>query len=108
VGKRQPWSAADATNAIRSLARHASLTITLTQHAKDQMLDRDLIVSDVLYVLKHGFVFESAQSSTQKGLFKYLQQGRSPNSGNRTVRVVVIPDPASSWMKVVTVMWVDE
>lgn len=105
--KPQPWNQADATDIIRQLAKSPNLQVTYTTHAKDQMRERDLIVSDVLYVLKNGFVLEPEQESTQPGFFKYLPQSRSPNSGNRTVRVVVVPDPERCWMKIVTVMWVD-
>ena len=47
------------------------------------MLARDLSIGDVLFVLRHGFVFEEPQASTQEELFKYLPESRSPNSGNR-------------------------
>jgi len=108
AARPQPWKPADATDAIRALAGHGRLTITYTQHAKEQMLSRELFVGDVLWVLKHGFVLEEAQPSTQPNLFKYLPESRSPNSGNRTVRVVVIPDAGACWMKIVTVMFRDE
>ncbi|MBI1867735.1 MAG: DUF4258 domain-containing protein [Methylocystis sp.] len=71
------------------------------------MRERDLIMSDVLYVLKQGFVFDDPQESTRPGLHKYAVQSRSPNSGSRTVRVVAIPDANRCQIKIVTVMWVD-
>lgn len=106
--KPQPWSPADATDEIRALARQSSLKITYSQHAKERLEERDLAIGDVLYVLKNGFVYETASESTQPGLFKYAPESRSPNSGSRTVRVIVIPDPARVWVKIVTVMWADE
>nr|WP_281378583.1 DUF4258 domain-containing protein [Kaistia hirudinis] len=90
------------------MAANTKLKLTSTEHARDQMSERDLIMGDVLYVLKHGFVLEEAQASTQASVFKYLPQSRTPNSGNRTVRVVVVVDAARLWMKLITVMWVDE
>ena len=104
----QPWSSADATDYIRLLGRDPNLDLIRTQHAHEQMRDRSLIMSDVLFVLKNGFVYAEAQASTQTSLFKYLIESRSPNSGSRTVRLVVIPDPRETCIKVVTVMWVDE
>lgn len=105
---KQPWKPAEATRVIRGLAREATLRLTYTQHAKDRLIERDLTMGDVLWVLKEGFVHGEPEKSTQDGLYKYKPESRSPNSGNRAVRVVVIPDPANIWMKIVTVMWVDE
>lgn len=106
--KPQPWSPADATDEIRALAREPSLRITYSQHAKERLEDRDLTIGDVLYVLRNGFVYEDAADSTKPGLFKYAPESGSPNSGNRTVRVIVIPDPTRTWVKIITVMWADE
>ena len=103
----QPWSPADATSEINAIANSPNLRLTYSKHAREQMTERDLIASDVMFVLKRGFVLEPAEASTQTGLFKYCPQSRSPNSGNRTVRVVAIPDAKACWIKVVTVMWVD-
>lgn len=72
------------------------------------MLERGLILSDVLFVLKNGFIFDDPDASTLSGFFKYKMEGRSPNSGSRTLRIVVIPDPKSPQIKVITVMWRDE
>ena len=105
---KQPWTSAEATRVIRDLARAANLRLTYSQHARERLLERDLTMGDVLWVLKEGFVHGEPERSTQDGLYKYTPESRSPNSGNRTVRVVVIPDPTRSWMKIVTVMWVDE
>ena len=104
----QPWAPAEATVQIRKIGSDRHLTITYTGHARDQMLDRDLLISDVLYVLKNGFVYSVATAATQSGLWKYLVETRTPNSGNRIVRVVAIPDKSKIWIKIVTVMWVDE
>jgi len=107
ISKPQPWSPADATNTIRAIAKSECLDLILTTHAREQMAERKLIISDVLYVLKHGFVYDEAQESTRSGCFKYRTQTRSPNSGSRTVRVVALPDADRCTIKVVTVMWVD-
>jgi hypothetical protein len=83
------------------------LEIALTKHAKERMRERDLIMGDILHLLKHGFVFEEAEESTQVGLYKYQMECTTPNSGGRTVVAVVIPYP-SALLKLVTVMWKDE
>lgn len=108
INKRQPWKPADATDQIRLLARRDEMCITRRDHACEQMAARGLVMGDVLYLLKNGFVYEEAQNSTRKGLFKYKMESITPNSGNRAVRVVVIPDEKNCWLKIITVMWVDE
>lgn len=106
--KPQPWSPGDATDEIRALGRSGRLSLSITQHAKDRLAERDLILGDVLYVLKSGFVYDAPVPASQLDLYRYQMETRTPNSNNRVVRVVVIPDPARCWAKVVTVMWVDE
>lgn len=103
----QPWNAADATDNIREIAT-AEFTLSLTGHAKDQMHIRDLHTGDIKHVLKRGYVYEEAQSSTRDGWFKYRIDGVTPNSGNRTVRVVVLPCVSTREIKIITVMWRDE
>jgi hypothetical protein len=105
--KPQPWIPADATDEIRAIAKRDDFGLVLTMHAREQMADRSLIASDVLFVLKQGFVLNQAQESTGPDFHKYAIESRSPNSGSRTVRVFCIPDPGRLQIKVVTVMWVD-
>ena len=107
MAKDQPWKPADATDEIRRIACQESLDLTLTRHAREQVAERSLFVGDVLYVLKQGFVLEDAEESTRPAFYRYKVQSRSPSSGNRTVRVIAIPDPSLVHVKVVTVMWVD-
>jgi Domain of unknown function (DUF4258) len=106
-GRRpEPLSPAKATEFIRSKVG-PSLGVHWTRHAREQMAARDLLMGDVLHVLKHGFVYDEAEPATQIGLFKYKIESATPNSFGRTVRVVVIPS-MSSEVKIVTVMWKDE
>jgi hypothetical protein len=104
----QPWETGDATDEIRRLGSAERLRLIHTTHSKEQMAARDLIVGDLLYLLKHGFVYSAGQPSTQNGLYKYAMETRTPNSGNRVVRAILVPDPRSLTVKVITVMWVDE
>jgi hypothetical protein len=71
------------------------------------MRDRDLIMGDVLHVLRTGFVYEEPEPATINGFFRYRIEGTTPNSDGRTVRVVVIPSGGHG-AKIVTVMWRDE
>lgn len=104
----QPWTPAQATERIRAIARDERFSISFQKHAKDQMLARELILGDVLYLLKNGFVFDQADPSTRRDYFKYKVECRTPNSGNRDVRVVAIPDWRTKETKIITVMWKDE
>ena len=98
--------AAQATEHIRGKTG-THLHLHWTRHAKEQLLTRDLITGDVLHVLKHGFVYEEGEPATRQGLFKYNVECVTPNSGGRTIVVVVIPSQANQ-LKIVTVMWKDE
>ena len=102
-----PWSPTKATEELRKIARQ-DFDFCWTAHVIERMEDRDLIVGDVVHVLKHGFVYDEAEKSTREGYFKYKIECTSPNSGARTVRVVVIPEQKPLTLKIVTVMWVDE
>lgn len=106
--KKQPWCPADATRAINGIAREAQFTLALTAHAKERLQERDLFTPDLLYVLKHGFVYEEPEPSTLNGFFKYQIEGPSPSSRGRTLRVVAVPDEVSCQIKIITVMWRDE
>jgi hypothetical protein len=105
--KPQPWVAADATDAIRRIAKSDAFTLIPTRHALEQMGERGLFTGDVLYVLKHGFVLDDPRESTKSGFYKYKVVSRSPNSGSRTVGVIAIPDAERCEVKIVTVMWID-
>ena len=69
---------------------------------------RGIVVSDVLWILRNGFVREeNLEESTVCGLYKYAIEGKSPNSSGRVIRIIVIPDAEETHIKVVTVMWKD-
>jgi hypothetical protein len=103
----QPWSPADATLCLNALGKSPDLSLSLTRHAQDRLEERDLTIGDVLYILHRGFVLEPYEAATRAKLFKYKILSATPNSENRSVAVVVIPDPVSLQVKIVTVMWQD-
>lgn len=90
------------------MGRSSALSITYKLHAKERLSERGIILSDVLYVLKNGFVFQEPLPSTRAGLFRYGIETTTPNSGGRSIRIVIVPDRSKCWIKVVSVMWVDE
>ena len=104
----QPWTLADATRKIREISRARELELSYSRHAKDRLVERGLIVSDVLYVLRNGFVYDEPEESTVRGMFKYRIEAQSPNSARRFLRLVVVPDEVAKAIKLVTIMWRDE
>lgn len=103
-----PWTTVDATRHINSCAKSNKLQLSWKLHAKERMRERGIIMSDVLYLLKFGFVHEPAEPATREGYFRYQVEGTTPNSNRRSLRVVVIPDPLVHQIKIVTIMWRDE
>ncbi len=104
----EPWSAQQATDRIRAMAKMDDLSVTFSEHATDQMLDRDLILSDVLYVMKNGFCYDRGVATERLDHFKYAIECDSPNSGRREVRVILKPALYRRHVKIITVMWADE
>ena len=86
------WDKDHATDEIRNIARSQQLKLTYRLHARERLAERDLLISDVLYALKNGFVRQEPTPSTQSGYNKYCMECRTPNSNGRDVRVVVVAD----------------
>ncbi|TFF19123.1 DUF4258 domain-containing protein [Jiella endophytica] len=102
------WSTRDATDAIRSIARSGDLALSYSLHARNRLLERGLVISDVLYALRNGFVRRPAEPTTIPGQDCYRMESRTPNSGARSIGVVVIPEQVAAKLTIVTVMWLDE
>jgi len=103
----EPWNPAQATERIRSIAS-GNVCLSYKRHALDQLDERGLIMGDLTFLLKNGFVYEPAEGATRPPFWKYQIQCTTPNSKSREVRAVVIPDWKRKEIKVVTVMWADE
>ena len=103
-----PWSPKNATERIRSIAAQPGLSLIYKLHARERLSERGLIVSDVLYALRNGFVHREPVAATRQGYNRYLIESSTPNSGGRDIGVVVIPNQGSLELKIVTVMWIDE
>lgn len=104
----EPWNPTDATYALREIGKHPALSVAYKVHATQRLAKRGIIVSDILYLLRTGFVYSDARQATQPGYFKYQMEGLTPNSAGRRVGAVVIPNAQYMTVKVVTVFWVDE
>lgn len=104
----QPWKPAVATTRINGIARNRQCDLALKVHATQRLTERGLLMSDLLFVLKNGYVYEEPEESTIAGLYRYKIESQSPNSGARFLRAVVVPDGKSCQIKVITIMWRDE
>ncbi|WP_108723209.1 DUF4258 domain-containing protein [Mesorhizobium sp. ORS 3428] len=104
----QPWDTGRATREIRAIARNPRLNLTYKLHARERLSERGLIVSDILYALKFGNVFQAPIPATRAGHFRYRVECKTPNSGSRSIGVVVIPAKNGCLIKVISVMWIDE
>jgi hypothetical protein len=108
VSDDQPWSPAKATDRIRAMARQKRLSLSYKLHAGERLGERGIIASDLLYVLKFGFVLTEAAPATRAGFYRYAIENKTPNSHSRDIRLIVIPDEKRCLIKIVTVMWADE
>ena len=108
MNKGEPWQSTDATQKIQKIARHPALNLSKTMHAKERMQERNLSDADLLHILEYGYVYEDAKPDERiKGRYKYAMEAKTPNSGGRALRLVVIPNESSMMLKIVTIMWVD-
>lgn len=104
----EPWSPRDATENIWEMSKHPAFSIAYKLHAKTRLDERGLILPDVLFLLRTGFVLNEARPAKTNGYFRYEVQGVTPSSERRKVCSVVIPNYNQCSLKVVTVMWLDE
>ena len=79
----------------------------LTGRVKERFQERNLLIADIRYLLKFGYVYDDAEESTKNGFWKYKVEGTTPNSETRTLLVVIIPDFQHRTIKMVTVHWKD-
>ena len=104
----EPWEPNHATLMIREIANDPRMGLAFKRHASERLAERGILMSDVLYILKNGFVHEKAVNATQPGSFKYCIECKTPNSGAREVRLIAILREDTFMIKLVTIMWVDE
>ncbi len=88
-----------ATREIHERARN-SANVLLTQHAQEQMVERDIIAPEVYRILREGTVHE--QPVLQGDEWKAIVELRMPG-GRDAATVTVLA--AGTRLRVVTVMW---
>lgn len=104
----EPWKPSEATRRIREAACSKDLKLHWTNAVRVKLNEIELQMGDALYAMKNGFVLRPGAPSSRGCLFKYAIEASTPNSNNRTVRVVVIPSANKHELKIVDVMWADE
>jgi len=81
--------------------------LSYTDHAKERMYERGIRGADVVHVLKRGHVSVAPEPTNRPDCYKCKICAKTPNSGGRTICVVVIPNIGRVAAKVITVMWED-
>lgn len=104
----EPWNPTDATYALRRIGQHPAMSLAYKIHATQRLAERGITTSDVLYLLRHGFVYNDPVPAHTHGYFRYEVRGQTPNSEGREICAVVIPNASAMTLKIVTVFWVDE
>jgi len=95
------------TEKIWTLASGDNANWLTADHYKKQLNERDIISSDIKHLLRTGYVYAEGTESLVSGLWKYRMEGKTPNSNNRTIAVVVIPDFSDRSIKFVIAFWRD-
>lgn len=93
-----------AEDRILNLARKTA-NVALTRHAKVRMAEREITMTDIYRVLRHGGVKESPQL-TERGDWKCMMT--MPLRGRRTAGVAVALKLSTEKLVVLTVEWEDE
>ncbi|WP_432417043.1 hypothetical protein [Mesorhizobium australicum] len=62
----------------------------------------------MLHALRFGNVHRAPAPATRPGHFRYQIECRTPNSGSRSIGIVVVPAKDECLLTIVTVMWLDE
>lgn len=78
-----------ATTRINGIARRG-YTFCWDDEVKQKLKDKDLVIGDLHYILRHGKVYEQGRSCTTVLFFKYIVETRTPNWINKSLRIVVI------------------
>lgn len=94
----KPLDPIEATDRIRSAARSPH-RLTWVDQVTSKMGSLGLWMGDLLHVLRVGCVLQPGQPSTHPGLFKYVVEGKSPNSRDKTLKIVAMLS-TGNWVKI--------
>lgn len=104
---KTPLPPAKATKYINQIASSDTCDIAITNHFSEKLSERNLQMGDAMMLMRTGFIYNSPVESTQPGLWKYEINGKTPNSQNRQLGMIVIPDFDKNMIKLVTIFWID-
>ncbi len=106
------------TGVINAMSRSGNLDFCYTEHCRERMIERNITVSDIRFVLKNGIIEEyqgqAKHSSTDK-IHRYKITG--PYYGDehscRNISLIILvqidrfQEPAIKVQKIITTMWRD-
>ena len=101
-------SPSSATAKINQMACDPYCDLSKSLHAEDRLQERAILTSDLLHLLRTGFVYDDPEKATRKGFWKYKIEGKTPNSNGRIITAIVIPDFKTKHIKIVTSYWKDK
>ena len=85
-----------------------STTVIITKHYSENLAERSLNTSDVLYLLRDPVIEDDPEWCDEHQRFKYKVTGYTPTSDSRRVTIVIAPYFEDNVLVFVTVFWVDE
>lgn len=101
------WSPGMAERQLRAYIEHVDFDLSYTAHVRERMNERGIVLADIRHLLSHGHITEQPKKATRPGCYRYKICGKTPNSGNRRICAVVVPDVGKPSVTIITVMWED-
>ena len=96
----------DAMDVVRRLVKADSSKVKLSQHARDQMIDRNIVARDIYRALEFGDPVGPLELGKTRGEVKLIVTFKP--RGMRELGIVTIVVTATEKVFVKTVMWKDE
>ena len=104
------------TGAINMMARDDDFDFCYTKHCLERTKERNITVSDILFILKTGLIQEyqgQAEHPSNNKIHHYKITGQALN-GNRDISLVILVEinrfknPAIKVQEIITTMWSDK
>ncbi len=103
------------TGAINTMARSDDLDLCYTKHCLERMRERDITISEILYILKTGIVEEyQGKAKPETGKFHKYKITAQSLSRRRNISLIILVEinrlkiPAIKLQEIVTAMWSDK
>ena len=106
------------TGTINTMARNGMFDLCYTGHCVERMKERNITVSDIVFVLKNGIIEAyqgQAEHESSKKIHKYKITGPylGDDAGDRNISLIILVEvdrfknPAIKVQKIITTMWRD-